>query len=300
VRVGRDVTFDLEEIRAISDFNNGTSLYVSDFSSQVAVFSRTMSPWIGLGFTVNADNGRPLILPNVSADPTTYTPGEGTAITASDPTLGTATATPKAYKALALVSQEAEEDELIGLMGIIAKTQGRSLGLAFGTDATAAVLSGGTNGGTATGLGGVGTGTATFFGYEDLIDLKYGAAAPYRLNGCLDRGQRGDQEDPEVPGRERRVLLPGRLEPADRRHVRRPGDLRGPRSGSPRLGDEVRRLRRPVRVRHQADGAPRRGLVGLPVQHRPARHQGGLARRRCARGCRGASVPRLGQRVIPV
>ena len=179
--IGIDVPFDIEAVRAISDFANGSSLYVSDFSTRVAVFQRTMSPWIGLGTIINANNGRPLILPNVTGDGTAFTPGEGTAITASDPTLGTATATPKSYKGLAYVSQEAEEDELIGLMQIIARTQGRYLGLAFGADATAAVLSGGTNGGTAGGLGG--GSTAAFFGYEDLLDLKYGAAAPYRLVG---------------------------------------------------------------------------------------------------------------------
>lgn len=179
--IGLDIPFDIEAVRAISDFANGSSLYVSDFSTRVAVFQRTMSPWISLGTVINANNGRPLILPGVSGDGTAFTPGEGTAITASDPTLGTATATPKSYKGLAYVSQEAEEDELIGLMQIIARTQGRYLGLAFGTDASAAVLSGGTNGGTAGGLGG--GSTAAFFGYEDLLDLKYGAAAPYRLVG---------------------------------------------------------------------------------------------------------------------
>ena len=184
-----DQPFDMEAIRAISDFANSTSLYVSDFSTNVAIFQRTMSPWISQATVINSNNGRPLILPNVTADPTSYSNGEGTAITASDPTLGTATATPKSYKALGYVSQEAEEDELVGLMQIISKTQGRALGLAFGTDATAAVLSGGTNGGTATGLGGAGAasnvlGTATFVGYEDLLDLKYGIAAPYRLVGA--------------------------------------------------------------------------------------------------------------------
>ena len=119
----------------------------------------------------------------MTVDPASYTPGEGTAITASDPTLGTVTATPLAYKALGYISQEAGEDELIGLLGIIAQQQGRTLGLGFGTAVTASVLSGATNGGTATGVGGDGTATVAFFGYEDLLDLKYSAAAPYRMVG---------------------------------------------------------------------------------------------------------------------
>lgn len=181
-----DLPFDMKElgeVRAIADFSNSAALYVSDFSTRVAVFQRTMSPWIAQSTVINAGNGRPLILPGLSVDPTTYSPGEGTAITESTPTLGTATATPKSYKTLSYVSAEAEEDEVIDLMQLISKTQGRSLGLSFGTDATAAVLSGGTNGGTASGTGGNGTATVAFFGYEDLLDLKYGAAAPYRLVG---------------------------------------------------------------------------------------------------------------------
>lgn len=185
--IGLDIPFDIEAVRAISDFATGTSLYVSDFATRVAVYQRTMSPWIGQATVINASNGRPLILPNLSVDPTSYTPGEGTAITAADPTLGTATATPVSYKALGYVSQEAEEDEMVGLMQLISQSQGRSLGLAFGTAATAAVLAGAANGGTATGAGGgggsAGTAVATFVGYEDLLDLKYGRAAPYRLVG---------------------------------------------------------------------------------------------------------------------
>ncbi len=170
-----------EEVRAIADFSTGTSLYMSDFTTRVAVYERTMSPWLNLAEVITADNGRPLVLPNLSADVTGYSPGEGTAITESTPTMGTATATPVSYKALAYVSMEAEEDEVVGLMGLISKSQGRSLGLQFGSASTTAILAAATNGGTATGLSG--GGTATFVGYEDLLDLKYGRAAPYRLTG---------------------------------------------------------------------------------------------------------------------
>ncbi len=170
-----------DETRAISDFANGSSLYMSDFSTRVAVYQRTQSPWLSLAEVITADNGRPLVIPNLTADVTGYTPGEGTAITASDPTLGTVTATPTSYKALSYVSMEAEEDEVIGIMPLISKSHGRSLGLQFGSASTAAILAAATNGGTATGLSG--GGTATFVGYEDLLDLKYGRAAPYRLAG---------------------------------------------------------------------------------------------------------------------
>lgn len=174
---------DGDEIRAISDFGHGTSLYVSDFASRVAMYARTASPWLGLGTVVTSDNGRPLIVPTLTGDVTVYTPGEGTAITPSDPTLGTVTVTPTGFKALTYVNREAFDDEDVNLTNILAASHARAIGLAFGSAATTAVLAGINNGGTATGVGGNGTAVSAFVGYEDLLDLEYGRAAPYRLNG---------------------------------------------------------------------------------------------------------------------
>lgn len=176
-----NATADEEKVRTISNFGNGTSLWTADFATQVAVYARTVSPWVQFVNVITADNGRTLTLPNLSADPTGYSPGEGTAINAADATLGTASITPVSYKALNYITAEAEEDEVIGYLPLIARSQGRSIGLMAGSAHTATVLAAGTNGGTATGLSG--GGTATFFGYEDLIDLKFGAAAPYRAVG---------------------------------------------------------------------------------------------------------------------
>lgn len=182
-----DLPFDYaairDETRAIANFSDAAALYMNDFSTSVAVYARTASPWRELATIIPATNGRPLVLPNLTADVTTYTPGEGTAINESTPTLGGGTATPISYKALSYISSEAEEDEVIGLLGLIAKSQGRALGLAFGSAATTAVLAAATNGGTASGAGGSGTAVNTFFGYEDLIDIKYGLAVPYRAGG---------------------------------------------------------------------------------------------------------------------
>lgn len=182
-----DLPFDYaairDETRAIANFSDAAALYMNDFSTSVAVYARTASPWRELATIIPATNGRPLVLPNLTADVTTYTPGEGTAINESTPTLGGGTATPISYKALSYISSEAEEDEVVGLLGLIAKSQGRALGLAFGSAATTAVLAAATNGGTASGAGGSGTAVNTFFGYEDLIDIKYGLAVPYRAGG---------------------------------------------------------------------------------------------------------------------
>ena len=168
--------------RAINDFTNSGALYMNDFSTRVAVYMRTLSPLLRVATVISADNGRPLVLPNLTADPTVYSPGEGTAITESSGTLGQATATPVSYKALSYISAEAEEDELIGIMQLISQQQGRALGFTAGTAMSASLLTAATNGGTAGGLGG--GSTATFFGYEDLLDLKYGRAYPYRQAGA--------------------------------------------------------------------------------------------------------------------
>ena len=175
-----EMGFD-SEVRAIADFSDAASLYVSEFATQVAVYQRTMSPWLQVATIRTSPNGRPLIVPNLSADVTGYTPGEGTAITESTPTFGTATVSLVSYKALAYVSMEADEDAMYDVMPYISRSQGRSLGLQFGSAATTAILAAASNGGTATGLGG--GSTATFIGLEDLWDLKFGRAAPYRLTG---------------------------------------------------------------------------------------------------------------------
>jgi HK97 family phage major capsid protein len=168
--------------RAISDFANAASLYVNDFSTRVAVYQRTLSPLLRIATVIDADNGRPLVIPSLTVDPSVVSPGEGTAITENSGTEGSATATPVSYKALSYISAEAEEDELIGLLQLISQQQGRQLGFTAGTAMSAALLTAATNGGTANGLSG--GSTATFIGYEDLLDLKYGRAYPYRQNGA--------------------------------------------------------------------------------------------------------------------
>ena len=175
---------DGDEIRAITNFDDGASLHVDAFAAWVAVYARTISPWLGLSTVTTSANGRPLVVPKLTGDPTVYTPGEGTAITASDVTLTTVTVTPTGYKALMLVSAEAFEDEAVNLTQQIAFAQARAIGIAFGSDATTAVLAGINNGGTASGVGGYGTAAGAFFGYEDLVDLQMSRQAPYRANGA--------------------------------------------------------------------------------------------------------------------
>jgi hypothetical protein len=57
------------EARAIADFATTASLYTSGLRNKVAVYQRTSSPWINLATVINADNGRPLILPEPDGRP---------------------------------------------------------------------------------------------------------------------------------------------------------------------------------------------------------------------------------------
>jgi HK97 family phage major capsid protein len=162
------------ELRAIADFSDKNSLYVSDFLGRLIVYMRIASPVIGLASVVSGDN-RPLIIPNLTADVTSYAPGEGTAITESTPTLGTVTATPVVYKALSYLSWESTEDEQVGLLAAVARSQGRELGYKAGTAMSATILTGAGNAGTATGT--------PFFLATDLIDLFYSVPPDARAAG---------------------------------------------------------------------------------------------------------------------
>ena len=176
IRAGRapfGQSWEMRGLESVAGVNVPT-----DFSTRVALYQRTVSPWIGLATIINGTDGAPIQLPRITSDPTSYTPGQGTAITEGTPTLTATTATPVAYKALSAISQEMAEDEVIGIMDYLARTQGRSIGLAFGSATTTAVLAAATNGGTAT----LGT---PFFGLDDLLDLVYGRAVPYRVAGSF-------------------------------------------------------------------------------------------------------------------
>lgn len=162
------------ETRAIADFSDSNSLYVSDFLGRLVVYLRTTSPWLQIASVVTGD-GRPLIVPNLTADPTVVAPGEGTAITENSGTLGTVTATPTSYKTLSYISFESSQDEQVGLLNAIAATQGRSLGIFAGTAMSATILTGAGNGGTATG--------SPFFTGPDLVGLYYSVPPAARAVG---------------------------------------------------------------------------------------------------------------------
>lgn len=161
---------------------SGSSVVAASFYDQVQVYQRTLNPTYDLATVIKTRTGGPLTIPRLTADQTTYTPGYGTAITPSDPTLSTITLNAYGYKSLTLWAQELDEDEAINLEELIARTAGRDIGitagsaftLGSGTNEPNGFITACTNGGTASGT--------PFSNGDDLISLFYSLAQPYRLS----------------------------------------------------------------------------------------------------------------------
>jgi HK97 family phage major capsid protein len=158
----------------------GTATVASTFYDQVQVYQRTLNPTYDLATVIKTRTGGPIVIPRLTADMTTYQPGEGTAITPADPTLSAITLSAYGFKSLTLWSQELDEDEAVNLESLIARTAGRDIGIQAGSAFTVGAGTAGptgfitacTNGGTAAGT--------PFFGLDDLTTLFYGLQVPYR------------------------------------------------------------------------------------------------------------------------
>lgn len=170
-----EATFSYD-LRALANFS--TALVPTLFADRIIVYARTTNPILQTSTVIQSTSAEPITFPRITADPTTYTPGEGTAITPADPTFGTATLTVVSYKSLTLVSQELAQDESYGVEDYIARSAGRALGYdsgaAMSTAATIGLVSAATNGGTAVG---------TPFVSTDLVTLQYSLPSPYRAAG---------------------------------------------------------------------------------------------------------------------
>lgn len=145
------------------------------FADFVAIYQRTLNPTYGLARVIRSSSGENLTIPRLTTDSTAYKPGEGTAITESEPTLSSVTLSVLAYKGLAYASQELVQDNAVGLEDLIAFSAGRSIGLLAGVDFTTGThgfITDGTNAGTAS--------TPGFVTSDDLITLFYSLAQPYR------------------------------------------------------------------------------------------------------------------------
>lgn len=178
-------------LRALSG-NVGTAIATS-FADFVTVYERTNTPMLrpDVVTLLNRTDGSPIVLPRLTADVTvsgTVT-AEAAGITEGDPTISQVTLNPYKYAITNLWSSELGADNTIGLEDLIARTTGRSLGIAIGGALTTGDGSGDPNGFiTAAGNGGTATGTSatygTYFGPADLTTLFYSFAAPYRQVGA--------------------------------------------------------------------------------------------------------------------
>lgn len=168
----------------------GGSAIETSFADFVTVYERTFTPMLRSDIVtiINRSDGSPLVLPRITADTSvagTVT-AEAAGLTEGDPTVSQVTLTPYKFGITNLWSSELASDNTIGLEDLIARTTGRSLGIAIGaalttgSSAPTGFITSAANGGTATGTG---TTYGTYFGPTDLVDLFYGRAAPYRMVG---------------------------------------------------------------------------------------------------------------------
>lgn len=176
------------EIRALS--TPGGSAVDETFFDQVVEYQRTLTPMMNPSVVtiLPTRRGEQITIPYLSAD-VNYggtVVAEAGGITAADPTLGPKLLGAFKYASITLWSQELETDEIIGLQDLIARSTARELAQDIGVHLTTGTATTQPNGiVTAAANGGTATGTAnnTFFGPDDLIDLFYGRAAPYRQMG---------------------------------------------------------------------------------------------------------------------
>lgn len=169
------------ESRALA---TGTALNPVEFLPRLAVYMRTLNPTLGLATVYPSDNGNSMTLPRLTADSSVYTPGEGTAIDESTPTISAVTLTVTSWKGLAYLSNELVQDTPVAIEQAVINSAGRQIGLTAGaewTTGSTGFISLATNGGTAAKAGGTAIDTA-FFLLTDLMDLYHGLPAPYRLS----------------------------------------------------------------------------------------------------------------------
>jgi HK97 family phage major capsid protein len=184
------------ELRALQ--SAGGSAVDQTFYDRVTVFERTLTPMLNPDVVtiLNTTRGEPITLPRLTADPNhggTLT-AEAGGINELDATVSSIQLDSYKYAVVNLWSAELDTDNMIGLEDLIARSTARELAIDIGTELTTAngsskpngFINAATNGGTA-----AGTANNTFFGPDDLIDLFYGRAQPYRVVGTWQASSTG-------------------------------------------------------------------------------------------------------------
>jgi HK97 family phage major capsid protein len=136
---------------------------------------------------LETDSGETIKLPRATVHSSTAAATEGSAITESDPTLGSVNSTVTKEGYVLQISRELIDDNGVDLQGYLARSAGRALGLAVGSAAvTAAVAAASAGATTATGeTTGLGSQATAGKGFDYLITLFHSVIAPYRASaGC--------------------------------------------------------------------------------------------------------------------
>lgn len=172
--------------------SQGGSAFDRTFYDRVTVYERNLIPVLQYATVLETPRGEPIILPRLTTDVATggTVTAEAAGIAEVDPTISTVTLNAFKYAAVTLWSQELDQDNVIGLEDLLARSVARDLGISYGTHLTTGtgtvqptgIVAGASNGGTASGTS-VGNATDTFFAPYDLVSFMYGLAAPYRSVG---------------------------------------------------------------------------------------------------------------------
>lgn len=179
------------EIRAlnVADDGEGTA-FGRGFISDLWIYLREETPMFGAPVTVlRTPRGETFDWPKVTADPAaggTVT-AEAAGITELDPTLAVVTFRAHKYGITNIWSAEIDQDNVINLQSVLARTSARELAVDAGTHLTTGtgtvqpngIVNASSAGFTATGTAS-GQATDNFFSPADLIDLFGAVTGPYR------------------------------------------------------------------------------------------------------------------------
>lgn len=187
-----------DEFRALDVADEGPDVAPQTLYDAITVYERTLTPMLNPSVVtvLNTTMGEPITLPRLTADPTASGTlvAEAAAITEADPTVSSVVLNAYKYAVINLWSAELDLDNTVGLEDVIARSSARELAIGIGTALTTAdgsskpqgFIGVATNGGTATG-----TANNTFIGPDDIIDLFFGRAAPYRSVGTWQASTTG-------------------------------------------------------------------------------------------------------------
>lgn len=200
VRQGGSFVLDYEQMRALRPQDTffralqsaGGTAVPTTFVESVLFYSRDATPMLDPSIVtiLETSDGRTIDLPRVTADPNhagTVT-AEAGGINELDPTISKLSLGAFKYGITNLWSYELDQDNVINLQEILARSTARELAIDVGTHLTTGtgtvqpngIVDDSAAGSTATGGTAVGTSYDTFFAPADLIDLFYSVTAEIR------------------------------------------------------------------------------------------------------------------------